>query len=377
MRILFVSHYALPHTGGVEVIIDNIARSLVQLGHEVVHIASRSAENQRREFRPPYSQILVPASQILHDWTSVPYPLFAPRRLWRDLRERVQAADVIHAHGMLYMSTVAAFEVDRRLGRQRRVLTEHVGHVPYGSRIVDAAERAAIATIGRFTLRRANAVITYNTRVAAELAALSPGVSPTHIPNGVDTALFRPPQPGEREVLRESLGWDHAPRVLFAGRLVEKKGVPALIEAARLAGETIQFVLAGPGHVANAPGNVQCLGNLPPSRLAELYRAADAYLLPSRGEGFPLTVQEAMASGLPAVLGSDPGYLSTLAGAARAFRMVDPSPQAIVTALRDLIADREGAGAAAAAFMEQHGGWTAAALAHLDVYEQILRRDRA
>ena len=39
--------------------------------------------------------------------------------------------------------------------------------------------------------------------------------------------------------------------------------------------------------------------------LAPLYRSADLLLLPSVGEGFPLVIQEAMASGFPVVCGAD------------------------------------------------------------------------
>jgi glycosyltransferase involved in cell wall biosynthesis len=43
-----------------------------------------------------------------------------------------------------------------------------------------------------------------------------------------------------------------------------------------------------------------------------LYRAADAVFLPSQGEGLPLTVQEAMACGLPAIIPDDEVYSEQL-----------------------------------------------------------------
>jgi hypothetical protein len=39
MRIVFVSHYALPHIGGVETSIDAFAEEFARRSHEVVHIA--------------------------------------------------------------------------------------------------------------------------------------------------------------------------------------------------------------------------------------------------------------------------------------------------------------------------------------------------
>ena len=42
MNILLVSHYTLPHVGGIEVLLDQFGRALVQQGHEVTVISSRT-----------------------------------------------------------------------------------------------------------------------------------------------------------------------------------------------------------------------------------------------------------------------------------------------------------------------------------------------
>jgi glycosyltransferase involved in cell wall biosynthesis len=71
-------------------------------------------------------------------------------------------------------------------------------------------------------------------------------------------------------------------------------------------GWDIQLIGSGPLDPSLwALPNVHVLGRKSRAELSELYRAADALILPSVGEGFPLVVQEAMASGLPVFCGLD------------------------------------------------------------------------
>src|SRR5207248_3481763 len=151
--------------------------------------------------------------------------------------------------------------------------------------------------------------------------------------------------------------------------LVAKKGVHLALDAARHG--DFELVVVGPGNLpAGAPSNVTALGALPPARVAELYRAADAFLLPSRGEGFPLTVQEAMASGLPVVLSDDPGYRSSLEGAGAGATQVPLDGARIAEVIESL---DPGAGAAAAEHARRTFSWHVAADAHERLYAELLR----
>jgi glycosyltransferase involved in cell wall biosynthesis len=376
MRILFVSHYATPHIGGIETVITQLRRELQDRGHEVVHVACSASHLD--ELPDDDGVIRVPALNLLEDRLGVPYPIFSPK-LMSVLGRELRRADVVHAHGLLYMSCVVALRYAKLRHRQGpvRVLTEHVGHVPYDSALLDRVETGAIKTIGRLSVKAAESIVVLNRQVAAEIEALHPHGPVVQIPNGIDTELFRPPQPGERAALRAKLGWDDGlPRVLFVGRLVAKKGLDTALAAAHAARGKFELVVAGPGPLQpeSEPG-VKVLGPLPSEHVAELYRAADALLLPSRGEGFPVTVQEAMASALPVVMTNDPSYARYLNGAGDGVRLVPPEPATIARTLEALLHDdiaRQRAGRAGLEHARGAFTWEQAALRHERLYEGLL-----
>lgn len=375
MRILFVSHYALPHLGGIEVVVDALARELAGRGHAVTHVAAAARRDDDPADAPrdlSYRRVLVPALNGLERRLEVPYPVFGPALL-STLRDELAGTDVLHAHGLLYEPAALALALARRRHPAvARVTTEHVGHVAYESRVLDGVQRGAFATIGRRSARNSQALVVLNERVRGPVAALAPQVPVHLIPNGVDTERYRPAPAEERAALRAGLGWDARPVVLFVGRLVAKKGAGLVLAAARELPDA-RFVLVGPGAPPEElPANAELLGSLAPEAVRDLYRAADAFLLPSRGEGFPVTAQEALASGLPVLLGHDPGYAAYLAGAGAAARMAELEPGAIVAALGELLAgDLRALGEKAAAFAREALSWAHGATAHEELYRGV------
>lgn len=99
-------------------------------------------------------------------------------------------------------------------------------------------------------------------------------------------------------------------RVLFVGWMLEAKGVPELLEAASHFPD-VQFTLIGHYHtdfvdriadqLEAASDHVTVLEPRPREQLVGLYREADVFVLPTRREGFPMVILEAMAAGLPVI----------------------------------------------------------------------------
>lgn len=145
-------------------------------------------------------------------------------------------------------------------------------------------------------------------RAAATRHAGARAVSPAKlrvIPNGVDTARFRPDD-AQRESARRALGLSDEFVWLAAGRLMWKKDYPTMIRAtARRTGRRLFIAGAGPQEAelralsAELNADVSFLGLR--ADLPDLMNAADALVLSSTIEGLPMVLLEAAASGLPCV----------------------------------------------------------------------------
>jgi glycosyltransferase involved in cell wall biosynthesis len=138
------------------------------------------------------------------------------------------------------------------------------------------------------------------------------------IPNGVDTALFRPQS---RQLAREALGLPPDARLcLFVGRMQHRKGAELLAPACREAGYELMTAGAGDG------AGDRHLGLLAPQELAGAYAAADCVLYPSRYEACGLVALEALACGVP-LLATRVGWMPTFLEAVPGYSLLSVRPE--------------------------------------------------
>jgi starch synthase len=155
-------------------------------------------------------------------------------------------------------------------------------------------------------LTAAAAIVSTSQWAAGAVARRYPQCAPRiHVmPTPVRLQSFSPDWPEERAV-RAVNGC--RPRVLFVGGDFPRKGGPDLLAAWRAGGfhqrATLDLVTDWPDLRADDVPGVQVHRGIDSytSEWAALWRAADIFVMPSRGDAFPNVLQESAAAGLPAI----------------------------------------------------------------------------
>ena len=176
------------------------------------------------------------------------------------------------------------------------------------------------------------------------------------LPNCFDPEAFTPGP--KSDALARRLGVANRTIIMTLGRLASEeryKGFDEIIEALpELAREMpdIAYLVCGDGpdrvrlekkaRDLGVDKHVIFTGFVPEARKAEYYRLADAYVMPSKGEGFGIVLLEAMACGIPTLASRVDGSREALLDG-KLGRLVDPSnPREIVEGVRATIAAGHG-----------------------------------
>jgi glycosyltransferase involved in cell wall biosynthesis len=202
-----------------------------------------------------------------------------------------------------------------------------------------------LAPLTRWIWRRADRVVPVCESLGQLARQTCPDLRYTVIPNGVDLRLFHPPaQPRSAE--------PRPIRCLAVARLTQRKGLGDLIQALALLERgrfELEIVGAGPDEQllrrlaidVGVGHEVRFSGALDRAAVAERYRQADIFTLPSSAEAFGNVFAEALASGLP-IVGSSAGGIPDLVDHGTNGLLVAPGDtQALAAAIRYLGDDAE------------------------------------
>lgn len=305
MRIAMVSTFYAPTIGGVEKVVEELAVRYVHYGHQVDVFCSDSDKNQRLQKKfEIIDGVRVHRSRYFLKMSLNTY--IFPGVLWDLLWQRY---DVVHTHVSAKDYVLFAGLIAFLKGRPH----VHTTHCPWTDKFRPLSVRVPLF----FTDHFLNYISYYFCdRVIAitpwELSILKRWVPERKVQvirNGMDVVLF---QRIAKPRFKKELGIE-GKMVLFFGRLHATKAPHVFVQLAReilKERKDIDFVLVGPDEgemervkgLAQGEKQIHVYGPLRgKERIADMYQSATVYVMPSYREGLPLTLFEAMASGLPIV----------------------------------------------------------------------------
>ena len=205
------------------------------------------------------------------------------------------------------------------------------------------------------------------------------------VPNGVDTQRFKPSEACEK--IKRQIGIDSKLCVLFVGRLIPRKGLPYLIEAAKqIVKEFSQtlFLIVGDGPLRNhlvsylkkmkLSGNFVFLGDISENALPVVYNCTDIFVLPSIQEGQGIALLEAQATAKP-IVAFDVGGVREAIIDKETGLLVKPDSHGLADALMKLLVNwslREKMGLRGRKFVVENFSWDICAQKMLQVYREAL-----
>ncbi|HEG43560.1 MAG TPA: glycosyltransferase family 4 protein [Phycisphaerales bacterium] len=276
----------------MEFVIDKLARRYQMMGHKPVVVAQRPRHN-REIPQLPYDVIYYPRPRSAV-WL-LQYVEYVLKR-----EHKRYGFDVIHAH-LAYPNGYIACKIKDELNVPI-VITSHKGDI-----IPESRYRQRPVTCKRmcWALANVNAATGVSSELKGIIDELSMGKANSHfVPNGVDI-----PEDNEGQIPESCTELAGRPFMLTLGRLHYYKGLDVLLEAMKLlkekSGELPILIIAGDGREkGNLSQQVKDLGLIANVIFAGsvfgeqkhwLLRNCTFFLQPSRAEGMPLTVLEAMA----------------------------------------------------------------------------------
>jgi len=349
MKVLHVIPSLSRLRGGPTFVVQSLASHQARAGVEV-HVATTDDDGRGRQSVPLAKPLMADGATYWYfGRTTRTYESSIGLTSW--LLRHTSQFDLVHIHSVFtFPATVAAQIAWRRsipyVVRPLGVLNR------WGLKSGRAwAKRLSIRLIERGMLRRAAAVQFSSVTERAESAEACPLGHAVVIPNPVEVdapaqrGLFRGQYPAiaDRRI------------VLFVGRLDPVKGIELLMEAfaiVRQSSPRAVLVIGGsgdPAYVQTLRGRAQELGVandviwtgfLDKAAKGAALADADVFVAPSQSESFGLAAVEALAAGVPVVLGAGAGIAHDVVHAGAGL-VISPDAGEVASAVERILNDGE------------------------------------
>jgi L-malate glycosyltransferase len=329
MRVCLLGQYP-PHIGGVSSHTYLLSRELVKRGDEVYvltypHLDVKDIDGVKVEtaFAPN-----VKGLRGLFFFISSFFKLMSMVRRFN--------IDLIHAHFLLPPGLIGVC-VGSLLGKKTAV-TAH------GSDLMIQAKNPILRRLIKFVLKKADYVLVVNQTLNDKVLELGISQDKVYItPNAVDVEKFNPQK---RELPSDVKMSADKPIMLFVGNLVFQKGVKYLLEAKKLMKTDEELLIVGDGPLHQELEMKVQDDEIPDvvfvgarRDVDQIMPSADVFVLPSISEGFPITILEAMASGLP-VVATNAGGISEVMNEKVGIMVNPSSPTELASALDKILENK-------------------------------------
>jgi len=303
MKIAFICPYYDPAIDGPKQVIKELASRLVKDNHEV-HVYTSDSDKYKTIKKKEEIIDNIKIHRCYSYFKIANFVNFFPSVFIKLLKEDF---DIIHTHVYghphVFFASLAA--------KIKNIKLIHTTHCPWTDSNRSLTGKILLkltySTLSKFAVNLSNKIIAI-TPWELEFFKKYKLNKPIIIPNGVNNLFFEKIKNNFKKNLNIK-----GKIVLFFGRLNITKGVDKLILAAKeilKERRDIYFLIIGPDEgikndlirLINKNKNILLLDPIyDRKKIAEMYQASDIYVLPSYREGLPLTLFEAMASGLPII----------------------------------------------------------------------------
>ena len=252
--------------------------------------------------------------------------------------------DLVHTHTPVGGVLTRLAARDSRKAGTKVVYTAHGFHFYEGAPLINWALWYPVERVmSRFT----DVLITINDEDYKRAKKFAHCAVAYMLGVGIDLAKFN--KDCDCSDIRNALGFEPSDRFILAvGDLIKRKNHQCIIRALSFLDDTYKLVICGTGVERDAliqltqelglESRVEFLGFR--RDVPELMKAADVLTFPSIHEGLPVTVMEAMASGLPVIASRIRGICPDLIQNGKNGIVLDEDdPQVMAMAIRTLFAD--------------------------------------
>ena len=310
LSVLLVHVWYWPHIGGGNQHVEHIARQLVARGHKATVWCADIPEHEEKRFiRDGVEVIRLPAKRILGGIDPVV-----------SIKDLDMNFDIVHLHDTL--PVLIRRSVKR--ARKEKIPVVTTFHNDYIKTSISGKilKRIRWTLQGRKTLHASNARIALTPFYANHLKGRGVRKSIDILPNGFEPVAESATRPSSLPDGSEEL-----PLLVFVGRLSEQKGLDVLMDAwdvfCQQGEPRAHLAIAGSGELdewldkriasSTFPDSIAKLGRVEDAEKRWLFEQAKGVLIPSRFEGLPTVLLEAMHAGAPTVMAdvNDLGRLVT------------------------------------------------------------------